>query len=168
MDDFYDARSRLIPPLPWSTFAPPFSRVLERMADLKVGPGPCFSIFRPYHLTSLEVPLSAIRAVVKGQPDMEPVAHPVADCVAVAKRDLSPGDTLGRIGESDYRGFAMTWQEARDQKALPLGLAERAVVNRPIKAGERLTYENCTPCGDFIVTQIRQRMDQADSQFVDA
>lgn len=147
---------------------PKHPRVLERMADLKVGPGPCFSIFRPYHLTSLEVPLSAIRAVIKGQPDMEPVDHPVAECVAVAKRDLNPGDTLGKIGEYDYRGFAMTWKDARNQKAMPLGLAERAVVNRPIKAGERLTYENSTPCDDFIVTKIRQRMDQADSRFADA
>ena len=41
---------------------PRHPRVLERMIDLKVGPGPCFSLLRPYHLTSLEVSLSAIRA----------------------------------------------------------------------------------------------------------
>ena len=39
-------------------------RVLERMIDLKVGKGPFFSIMRPYHLTSLEVPLSAAKAVL--------------------------------------------------------------------------------------------------------
>jgi hypothetical protein len=29
VDDFYAARSRIIPPLPWSTFAPPFSAILQ-------------------------------------------------------------------------------------------------------------------------------------------
>ena len=88
---------------------PRHPRILERMIDLKVGPGPCFTLHRPYHLTSLEVPLSAIRAAKSRLPDMEPLDRPVGECVAVAKRDLKPGDTLGKIGEYDYRGFAMRW-----------------------------------------------------------
>jgi predicted homoserine dehydrogenase-like protein len=145
---------------------PRHPRVLERMVDLKVGPGPCFSIFRPYHLTSLEVPLSAIRAVLGRQPDMQPIDRPVAECATVAKRDLAPGQTLGKIGEYDYRGFAMTWSDARNGNALPLGLAERAKVVAPIKAGERLTYDNCTPDESLVVTQIRRKLDQTDVQFL--
>src|SRR5829696_1166663 len=80
-------------------------RVLERMIDLKVGKGPYFTIYRPYPLTSLEVPLSAARAVVYKRADMEPLDRPVAEAVAVAKRDLSLGQSMGMIGESDYRGF---------------------------------------------------------------
>jgi predicted homoserine dehydrogenase-like protein len=144
---------------------PRHERVLERMSDLKMGPGPNYTIFRPYHLTSLEVPLSAVRAVVKKAPDMQPAERPVAECVTLAKRDLNPGDTLGKIGEYDYRGFAMTWEGARDEGALPLGLAERAKVIRPIKAGEKLTYANCQPDDSLVITQIRQRLDQADSRF---
>jgi predicted homoserine dehydrogenase-like protein len=145
---------------------PRHERITERMTDLKVGPGPCYTIFRPYHLTSLEVPLSAIRAVMTKRADMVPVAHPVAECASVAKRDLNPGDVLGRIGEYDYRGFAMTWGEARDARAVPLGLAERATVLKPIKAGEKLTYDNCRPDDSLVVTQIRQRLDQSDAVFV--
>ncbi|TIX66236.1 MAG: homoserine dehydrogenase, partial [Mesorhizobium sp.] len=120
-------------------------RVLERMIDLKVGKGPYFTIFRPYHLTSLEVPLSAARAVVYKRADMEPLDHPVAEAVAVAKSNLGAGQSLGMIGENDYRGFAMTWEDARARGALPLGLAERAKVVKPVKAGDFLTYENCVP-----------------------
>jgi predicted homoserine dehydrogenase-like protein len=145
---------------------PRHPRVLERMADLKVGPGPCFSLIRPYHLTSLEVPLSAVRAVMTGRPDMEPVNRPVAECTAVAKRDLMPEDILGRIGEYDYRGFAMTWEGARMVGALPLGLAERARVVKPVKAGEPLTYDNCVPDDSLVITQIRRRLDQSDSVFL--
>ncbi|MBE9604298.1 homoserine dehydrogenase [Acetobacteraceae bacterium H6797] len=147
---------------------PKHPRVLERMIDLKVGPGPCFALLRPYHLTSLEVPLSAIRAAVLGQPDMQPLPYPVAECAAVAKRDLKPGDVLGKIGEYDYRGFAMTWREARDANAMPLGLAEGARVLKPIKAGERLGYDNCAPNEDFLITQIRRRLDQSDARFLAA
>lgn len=147
---------------------PRHPRVLERMIDLKVGPGPCFSISRPYHLTSLETPLSAVRAVVLGTADMQPLDYPVAECVAVAKRDLAAGETLGKIGESDYRGFAMTWAEAREARAIPVGILENARVTRPVKAGERLTYDACTPDDTMLVTQIRQRLDLSDAQFVKA
>ena len=145
---------------------PKHPRVLERMIDLKVGPGPCFSLLRPYHLTSLETPLSAVRAVMHKRADMVPLDHPVAECVTVAKRDLKAGETLGKIGETDYRGWAMTWKEAREGRHMPLGLAERARVIKPIKAGEALTYDNCTPDDSMVVTQIRQRLDQSDAQFL--
>ncbi|WP_294640469.1 homoserine dehydrogenase [uncultured Aureimonas sp.] len=147
---------------------PKHDRVLERMSDLKMGPGPNYTIFRPYHLTSLEVPLSAVRAVVKKAPDLIPADRPVAECVTLAKRDLNPGDTLGKIGEYDYRGFAMTWEGARNEGALPLGLAERARVIKPIKAGEKLTYANCEPDDSLVITQIRRRLDQADGRFAAA
>jgi predicted homoserine dehydrogenase-like protein len=141
-------------------------RVLERMVDLKVGKGPYFTIFRPYHLTSLEVPLSAARAVVYKRADMEPLDHPVAEAVAVAKSDLGQGQSLGMIGENDYRGFAMTWGDARAKGALPIGLAERAKVVKPVKSGDFLTYENCVPDDSMVITQIRRRLDQSDGRFV--
>lgn len=147
---------------------PRHERAIERMADLKVGAGPCFALIRPYHLTSLEVPLSAARAVLYGRPDMEVLDHPVAECAALAKRDLQPGMKLGKIGEYDYRGYTMEWRDARDGFALPLGLAERARVLKPIKAGERLTYENCAPDEELVVTQIRRRLDQADAVYLAA
>jgi predicted homoserine dehydrogenase-like protein len=141
-------------------------RVLERMIDLKMGNGPYFTLYRPYHLTSLEVPLSAARAVMHNTADMVPLDHPVAEAVAVAKRDLKPGETLGMIGEADYRGSAVTWQDGRDGGYVPLGLAEKAVVNQPVKAGEMLTYKNCTPDESLVITRIRMQLDQSDGGFV--
>ena len=145
---------------------PRHGRVAERMADLKVGKGPCFALFRPYHLTSLETPLSAARAVMRKQADLVPLDRPVAECTALAKRDLAAGETLGKIGERDYRGFAMSWIEARERGAVPLGLAEGSKVTRPIRKGEQLTYANCETNGDLAVTQARRRLDQADARFM--
>ncbi len=140
-------------------------RLQERLVDLKVGKGPYFALTRPYHLTSLEVPLSAARAVLHGQADMVPLDQPVAECVTLAKRDLKPGEILGRIGETDYRAWAMTHAEARNANAIPLGLAQGARVLKPVRKGERITYDNCTPDESLIVTQIRRRLDQADAKF---
>jgi predicted homoserine dehydrogenase-like protein len=145
---------------------PRHHRVAERMIDLKVGSGPCFALFRPYHLTSLETPLSAARAVMHKRADLAPLDHPVAECTARAKRDLAPGERLGKIGERDYRGFAMTWLDARELGALPLGLAEAARVTRPIRKGEQLTSENCEPDAELAVVRARRRLDQSDARFM--
>lgn len=141
---------------------PRHPRAIERMADLKVGPGPCFGLIRPFHLTSLETPLSAARAVIYRRPDMEPVDRPVAECGARAKRDLRPGEILGRIGQADYRGFAMSWPEGRAARILPLGLAEKARVTKPVARGELLTHDNCAPDASLLVTRMRAELDAAD------
>ncbi len=116
-------------------------------------------------VVSLEVPLSAARAVLHRQADMVPLQHPVAEAVTLAKRDLRPGEILGRIGETDYRAWAMTHAAARNANAIPLGLAQGAKVVKPIAAGTRLTYDNCVPDDSLLVTQIRRRLDQADTRF---
>ena len=52
-------------------------RIRERMEDLKMGEGPYFTFFRPYHLTCLEVPLTCARVVLYGKADMIPMPRPV-------------------------------------------------------------------------------------------
>jgi predicted homoserine dehydrogenase-like protein len=138
-------------------------RVTERIADLKVGKGPYFSLLRPFHLTSLEVPLSAARAVLHRRADMVQLSRPVAEAVSVAKRDLAVGETLGKIGETQYRAFAMTYEDAKAKNAMPLGLAEHSRVVRPIRAGEVLTYANCAPDESLLVTRLRRKLDERDA-----
>jgi predicted homoserine dehydrogenase-like protein len=147
---------------------PTHPRVLERLTDLHVGKGPFFTLHRPYHLTSLETPLSAARAVLYGKADMQPLDHPVAETAALAKRDLAPGTVLGRIGERDYRGWSMTWPEARRAGALPIGLAERARVIRPIRRGEMLSHDNCAVDDSLTIAGLRRALDLADRRFLPA
>ena len=139
-------------------------RLAERMVDLKVGEGPYFPLYRPYHLTSMEVPLSAARAVLYGHADMTPLPRPVAEVAARAKRDLQPGERLDKIGEFTYRGFALTADDARSRNTLPLGLAEGAIVTTPVKKGELLTYATCRPDESLTITQLRRRQDQTDGR----
>lgn len=139
----------------------PHPRVHERLSDLKMGKGPYFTFYRPYHLTSLEVPLTAAAVVLRGEAHMTPLAKPVAEVAALAKRDLLPGTKLGKIGEADYRGWAMTVQDARAANALPIGLAERAEVTHPVRKGEMLTYANCRPDQSMAIVRLRAAQDAA-------
>jgi len=134
-------------------------RLIERMSDLQLGAGPYYAFFRPYHLTSLEVPLSAAAAVLHGVSHMRPLATPVAEVGARAKRELEPGQKLDAIGEYCYRGFALTRTDALAQNALPLGLAQGAMVTRRIAAGDYLTYANCAPDEKLEIVKVRRAQD---------
>lgn len=120
-------------------------QISERMEDLKMGKGPYFTFFQPYHLTSLEVPLTCARMALYGKADMVPLDKPVAEVCAVAKKDLKPGDTLDAIGEDCYRAWIMTAPEARAAKAIPCWLLQGGSVTAPIRKGELITYANAAP-----------------------
>lgn len=134
-------------------------RIIERMDDLHVGTGPYYGLFRPYHLTSLEVPLSAARIMLYGKADMVPLPRPVAEVCAVAKRDMAPGETLDAIGETCYRSFTMTIADARAQSGWPVGLLEGGKVTSPVKKGELLTRANATPDTTTKLYAYRQAQD---------
>lgn len=135
-------------------------RIIERMDDLHVGKGPYYAFFRPYHLTSLEVPLTAARIMLYGRPDMVPMPSPVAEVCAVAKRDLAIGDTFDAIGETCYRSFILTVEDARRQHAVPVGLLEGGKVTAPVKKGQLLTAANALPDQSTRLYALRQRQDQ--------
>ncbi|WMT89107.1 SAF domain-containing protein [Pelagibacterium sp. H642] len=135
-------------------------RVVERMDDLHVGHGPYYGFYRPYHLTSLEVPLTAARIMLYGKPDMVPLANPVAEVCAVAKRDLVPGTPLDAIGETCYRSWTMAVADARAAGAIPVGLLEGGTVTAPIKKGELLTTSNATPDTSTKLFALRKRQDE--------
>jgi predicted homoserine dehydrogenase-like protein len=134
-------------------------RLRERMDYLKLGKGPYYTFYRPYHLCSLEVPLTCARAVLYGRADMAPLAKPAAEVTAVAKRDLKPGDTLDAIGEYTYRAWAMDATQARKEQAIPCGLVEHAQVIQPIRKGELLTWANTQPPANSRIAKLRQLQD---------
>ncbi len=135
-------------------------RIIERMDDLHIGHGPYYSFFRPYHLTSLEVPLTAARIMLYGKPDMVPLPMPVAEVCAVAKRDLKPGEVFDAIGETCYRSFTMTVTDAQLAQAWPVGLLEGGRVTAAVKKGELLTHSNAAPDATTRLFALRQLQDK--------
>ena len=134
-------------------------RVRERMSDLKMGDGPYFALFRPYHLTSLEVPLSCARAVIRGEADMAPLRRPSAEACAVAKKRLAPGERLDQLGEYCYRAWIMEAGEARAAGAVPCGLLADGEVTRPVEAGELITRRNARVPADAKIVALRAKQD---------
>jgi len=134
-------------------------RIRERMEDLKMGEGPYFTFHRPFHLTSLEVPLTCARAVLYGKADMVPLAKPVAEVCAVAKKDLSPGDMLDQVGEYTYRAFVQTREDAKADNCLPCGLLQDGMVTASIKKGELITRDNAKPAQGSKIAELRARQD---------
>ncbi|WP_412057427.1 NAD(P)H-dependent oxidoreductase [Bartonella sp. DGB2] len=135
-------------------------RLQERMSDLKIGQGSYFTFHRPYHLTSLEVPLSCARAVLYGRADMVPLPKPTAEVCAIAKKDLFPNDRLDFIGLYTYRAWTMAIEDAHTNHALPCGLLEGATVTAPIKCGELITAHNCRIQNDRWIARLRAKQDQ--------
>lgn len=135
-------------------------RIHERYADLKMGEGPYYTFHRPYHLTSLEVPLSAARAVLHGRADMVPMKKPVAEVCAVAKRNIAAGETLDAVGEYSYRSWTMTVEDARDSNAIPCGLLEKATVLRPIAKGDVITWDQARPQENSLIAELKARQDR--------
>ncbi len=135
-------------------------RLRERMDYLKLGTGPYYTFYRPYHLCSLEVPLTCARAVLYKRADMAPLPKPSAEVCALAKRDLKPGDRLDAIGEYTYRAWAMSAVEARERNAVPCGLVEGSTVSQTIRKGELLSYSNTTVDPSARIVELRRRQDR--------
>ena len=134
-------------------------RIRERMEDLKMGEGPYFTFFRPFHLTSLEVPLTCARAVLYGKADMVPMPRPVAEVCALAKKDMQPGEVLDQIGEYSYRAWIMTTGEADQCRAIPCGMLEGSKITAPIRKGELITYNNAALPEGSRIAALRARQD---------
>ncbi|NIH79703.1 NAD(P)H-dependent oxidoreductase [Amycolatopsis viridis] len=112
--------------------------VMAEMAYLGMGPGPYYTFYRPYHLASVEAPLSVAEAVLDRTPSLAPVAWN-AEVLAVAKRNLAAGERIDGIGGDTVYGITDSADAARSGGHVPLGLAAGARVLRDVPAGTVLT-----------------------------
>jgi predicted homoserine dehydrogenase-like protein len=101
---------------------------------LKMGDGPDYMFYRPYHLCHIEAPLSAAEAVLFREPTIAPIGAPVAHTATLAKRALKAGEVLDGIGGFTCYGEVDTAANAKG--LLPIGLAEDVRLTRDIAAGE--------------------------------
>lgn len=110
----------------------------------KLGAGPYYCFYRPYHLCHFEVPGSVARAALFADSVLEPIAGPVVSVIAMAKRDLTPGDTITEFGGFEAYGVAENHDVTERENLLPLGLALGATVCRPVAKDQPLTMADVT------------------------
>jgi predicted homoserine dehydrogenase-like protein len=108
----------------------------------KLGEGPLYSFYTPYHLCHFEVPLSVARAVLFGDAVMAPLGGPLVDVVTTAKIDLKAGETLDGIGYYMTYGQCENSDVVQAQNLLPMGLAEGCRLKRDIPKDQVLTYDD--------------------------
>ncbi len=137
----------------------PSPRIRDDLSYLKVGQGKYFTFFRPYHLWFIEAPISIARAHLHRQTTLVPLDRPVAEVMAVAKRDLRPGETLDDFGGYTTYGVMDRAEVARALNALPMGLTPGAIVARPVTAGAIVTWDDVKLDEDRIVVKLRRQQD---------
>jgi len=110
------------------------------MKIYKMGEGPIYTFYRPYHLSPLETPLTVARAVLFNDATITPKGAPVTDVSAIAKFDLKAGDTLDGVGGFKAYGVMENSPVARAEDLLPMGLTDGCVLKRDLAQDTPITF----------------------------
>lgn len=116
------------------------------------------ALYRPYHLIGLELGVSVAAAALRQEATGCPVGF-VSDAVAIAKRDLNPGDVLDGEGGYTVWGRIMRAEDSLSLGALPIGLAHKVKVTRPVAAGQVVGWAD-VEIGEDDVVSLRQEMER--------
>src|SRR5262245_22552807 len=108
----------------------------------KMGEGPLYPFWVPYHLVHFETPNAIARVVLFGDNIAPPLAGPVVEVCAVAKRDLAAGEVLDEYGMYMTYGEAVNADEMSAQRYLPEGLVEGCRLKRAIAKDQVLSYDD--------------------------
>lgn len=127
----------------------------------KLGKGPLYSFYVPYHLCHFEVPTSAARAVLFGDATIEPTHGPQVDVIAIAKRDLGAGTTLDGLGGFHTYGLCERHDVTRGDRLIPIAAAEGCTLVRDVPKDTALTYDDVRVPDGRLIDQLRAEQDAA-------
>ncbi|MGB3135450.1 MAG: SAF domain-containing protein, partial [Nodosilinea sp.] len=126
---------------------------------LKKGPGPLYSFYVPYHLCSLEVPISIARVALCQDTVIAPIAGQVVDVATTAKRNLRAGETLDGIGGYLAYGQCENTSVVQTQRLLPMGLSEGCRLKRDIAKDAVITYDDVEQPTGLLAHRLRAEQD---------
>lgn len=108
----------------------------------KLGTGPYYCFYTPYHLCHFEVPTSVARAVLFGDATLAPAGGPCVGVTAVAKKDLAAGDLIEEFGGHQTYGVADNIAVIRRERLLPIGLGIGCRLKRMISKDSAITFDD--------------------------
>jgi predicted homoserine dehydrogenase-like protein len=129
-------------------------RIQFSMNYSKMGEGPNYLLYRPYHLASLETPLSAVRAVLYNEATIAPIGDIVTEVTTIAKKDLKAGEVIDGIGGFAVYGSVDKAEDARAKNLLPLGISDGAKLKQDVKQGEKLTLDMVELDKDSVIYEL--------------
>lgn len=117
-------------------------RLREALILRDMGNGPYYTLFRPFHLCSIEVPLTCAMLQIRHQSNMVPLDRLVSEVFTVAKKDLKPGDELDCMGGTTYYSLIDTYENARKDRLLPTGFAKGSRIIREVGMDTPITLDD--------------------------
>lgn len=126
----------------------------------KLGDGPLYSFYVPYHLTALEVPLSVARVALFRDHVVSSLPRPPrVEVVACAKRDLKAGELLDGLGGYLTYGVCERAEVANAESLVPIGIAEGARLLRTVPRDRALTLDDLELPHDRLVVALRREQE---------
>jgi predicted homoserine dehydrogenase-like protein len=113
-----------------------------QLAYYKLGAGPFYVFYTPYHLPHIQIASTIGRAAVLSDPTVTPLGGPVCEVVTVAKRDLKSGEQLDGVGGFCSYGLIDNTASARSVDALPIGLSESCVLRRDVAKDQVISFQD--------------------------
>jgi predicted homoserine dehydrogenase-like protein len=113
-----------------------------QLAYYKLGDGPFYVFYTPFHLPHLQIMSTIGRAVIHRDATVTPIGGPVCEVVSVAKRNLKAGERLDGIGGFCTYGLIDNTAAARSMRALPVGLSQGCVLRRDIAKDEVISFDD--------------------------
>lgn len=135
-------------------------RIKDGLVQRDMGSGPNYVLYRPYHLCSIETPITAAQAVIYGESTGHPLDHLTSECITIAKKDLRIGEVLDSIGEFCYRASIELANVAKIGNMLPVGLAKGAKMKVDVKKDMVITYDMVELNEKSVLLQLRRMQDQ--------
>ena len=126
---------------------------------LKMGEGPLYAFYTPFHLPQLEIPLTAARAVLFKDATVAPLGPPVCDAIAIAKRDLKAGDILDGIGGFACYTLIENYDVARSLNALPMGVSDGCKLKCNLPKDAVVTYADVDLPEGRLCDKLRKEQD---------
>lgn len=122
-----------------------------QLAYYKLGNGPFYVFYTPFHLPHIQVASTIGRAVINKDATVTARGGPVCEVVAVAKRDLKAGETIDGIGGFTVYGLIDNSTTARSTNALPISLSEGCILRRNIAKDSVISFSDVTYTGGGVV-----------------
>jgi len=119
-----------------------------QLAYYKLGDGPFYVFYTPFHLPHIQIASTLGRAVIHHDATVSPIDGPVCEVVTVAKRDLEVGEHLDGVGGFRAYGLIDNVAAARQLNALPIGLSEGCILRRNVAKDAVLSFDDVvSPAG---------------------
>jgi predicted homoserine dehydrogenase-like protein len=133
--------------------------VSEEMSYLSMGKGPYFAIYRPFHLASVEAPLTVAKMLVDGYESLV-TDHRMTEVIASTKKAHAAGEKFDGIGGYSARGVADKVEDAKAENLVPIGLLQGAIAKRDLPIDHLVTYDDVELDQSQAIYKLRQQQDQ--------